>query len=132
MNTTENAKEAQMQSKKSGLSLLVVLGSLLIFIATISIAYYVGWSSTWDNYRKQPLIGEAPIQIQLVKVVKNIPAGGKIDSDNVEEVRVLMPKVYSDSFGFAADCMGGRLKWSLRRGEYVSRHDLLPEVGGDE
>ncbi len=64
--------------------------------------------------------------MQLVKVVRDIPASGKVEFENVEEVRVKMPQVYADSLGFASECMGRQVKWTLRKGGYVSRHDLVP------
>lgn len=115
-----------MNSSKSIKQLLVILGSLAVFLGSTGLGYYWGFTSTWNNFKKQPLIGKEPITLQLVKVVRDIPASGKVEFENVEEVRVKMPQVYADSLGFASECMGRQVKRTLRKGGYVSRHDLVP------
>lgn len=120
-----------MHSSNSTKQLLVILGSLVIFLGSTGLGYYWGFTSTWNHFKKQPLIGKEPITLQLVKVVRDIPASGKVEFENVEEVRVKMPQVYADSLGFASECMGRQVKWTLRKGGYVSRHDLVP-VGQSE
>ncbi len=120
-----------MSSSNSSKQLLVILGSLAIFLGSIGLGYFWGFSSTWAHFKKQPLIGKEPITLQLVKVVRDIPASGKVEFENVEEVRVKMPQVYADSLGFASECMGRQVKWTLRKGGYVSRHDLVPVGNAD-
>ncbi|MBI5172248.1 MAG: hypothetical protein SFV17_15630 [Candidatus Obscuribacter sp.] len=115
-----------MHSSNSTKQLLVIFGSLAIFLGSTGLGYYWGFTSTWNHFKKQPLIGKEPITLQLVKVVRDIPASGKVEFENVEEVRVKMPQVYADSLGFASECMGRQVKWTLRKGGYVSRHDLVP------
>lgn len=110
----------------SSKQLMITMGALGAFIVTTGVGYYVGFSQTWNAFKSQPLIGDAPIELQVVKVLKDIPAYGRIDGDEVEEARMLVPGVYSDFYGFVSDCAGRQTKWTLKKGTYVSRHDLVP------
>jgi len=110
----------------SSKQLMITMGALGAFIVTTGVGYYVGFSQTWNAFKSQPLIGDAPIELQVVKVLKDIPAYGRIDGDTVEEARMLVPGVYSDFYGFVSDCAGRQTKWTLKKGTYVSRHDLVP------
>jgi len=110
----------------SSKQLMITMGALGAFIVTTGVGYYVGFSQTWNAFKSQPLIGDAPIELQVVKVLKDIPAYGRIDGGTVEEARMLVPGVYSDFYGFVSDCAGRQTKWTLKKGTYVSRHDLVP------
>ena len=110
----------------SSKQLMITMGALGTFIVTTGVGYYVGISQTWNAFKTQPLIGGAPIELQEVKVLKDIPAYGRIDGDIVEDARMYVPGVYSDFYGFVSDCAGRQVKWTLKKGTYVSRHDLMP------
>ncbi|MBK9773580.1 MAG: hypothetical protein IPP57_22655 [Candidatus Obscuribacter sp.] len=72
----------------SSKQLMITMGALGTFIVTTGVGYYVGFSQTWNAFKTQPLIGGAPIELQVVKVLKDIPAYGRIDGDIVEEARM--------------------------------------------
>lgn len=115
-------------SKKSTSQMGIIFGCIILFVASTAIGYYFGWAHTWADRRNRPLIGKAPLTLQLVKVVKAVPAQSEIQYENVEEVRQQMPAVSGDFVGFAADCMGRQVKWTLPKGSYVTKHDLMPRL----
>lgn len=130
---TENSESQNIDTAQSGVSsrstsqMGIIFGCIVLFIASTAIGYYFGWSVTWADRRSRPLIGKAPLTLQLVKVVKSVPAQSTIEYENIEEVRQQVPAVSGDFVGFAADCMGRRVKWTLPKGSYVTKHDLMPK-----
>jgi hypothetical protein len=112
--------------------LVAIFGAIFGFLLIIGVGYYLGYSSTWDNYRRQPKIGAEPIKMKLVMVVKDIPAGQAIDDASIEERHELLPAVSLDAYSFASEVLGRKCKWTLNKGQYISRHDVLPTIEGKD
>lgn len=115
-----------MGTGNSSKQVAVTFGAIFVFFGLTGLGYYLGWSTTWTEFRQRPQIGADKLEPQLVVVVKDIADGGEVTFDNVEERRMKLDRVSSDCLGFAADCMGRKLKWALKKGTYVSLHDLKP------
>jgi hypothetical protein len=106
--------------------LIIIFGSIFGFLLVIGIGYYIGYVSTWEHAKHQPKIGAEPLDMKLVFVVKEIAPGQEIDGSNVEERREVMPTVALDAYSFASEALGRKAKWTLHKGDYVSRHDVQP------
>lgn len=108
--------------------LLTILGVMLAFLVCSCVTYYAAWNNVWSNAKATAPIGAEPLRIKVVTVVKDIAAGGEIDFNSVDERYETLEHIAVDSFGFAAECIGRKTKWSLPKGSHVARHDLLPEL----
>lgn len=106
--------------------LVVIFGSIATFLLITGIGYFIGYTYTWDQFKRQPKIGAEPLKMKLVLVVKDLAAGDVIDYNSVEERRDLKTNVALDAFSFSSDLLGRKAKWPLHKGDYISRHDLLP------
>ncbi len=91
------------------------------------LAYYWAWQNVWNSSRRAPAIGSEPLEIKLVAATKDIPAGSEIGPANVEERRETTNHVALDAFGFASECIGRKTKWLVKKGEYLAKHDILPQ-----
>lgn len=121
-----------MATSNSSRQIAVTFGAIFVFLGAAALGYYLGWSNTWAQFRQLPLIGADKLEPQLVVVVKEIPPGGEIAFENIEERKVKVDRLAGDSLGFAAECMGRKVKWGLKKGDYVSLHDLLPRQEKDQ
>jgi flagella basal body P-ring formation protein FlgA len=107
--------------------LLVILGVMLAFLACTGATYYWAWFNVWSADRHGPAIGAEPLKIKLVAVTKDIPAGTEIGPTNVDEHYETVDHIALDAFSFASDCIGRKTKWALKKGQYVAKHDILPD-----
>jgi hypothetical protein len=37
-----------------------------------------------------------------------------------------------DAYSFASEVLGRKCKWTLHKGDYISRHDVQPEIKGQD
>jgi len=102
---------------------------MVTILACTGLAYFLSWQNVWHSYQASPAIGAEPLEIKLVTVTENIPAGGEISMTNVDERHETVSRVALDAFGFASECLGRKTKWAIKKGEFIARHDLLPEQG---
>lgn len=109
--------------------LVIIFGSILGFLVITGIGYFIGYVYTWNDFRQKPKIGAEPLKMKLVFAIKDIAAGQVIDYGSVEEKHDLKTNVALDAFNFSSDMLGRKAKWAIHKGDYISRHDLLPEDG---
>lgn len=112
---------------KGNAQALAMFGVIGAFMLVGGAGYFAGYQSVWIAYANKPRIGAEPLRIKLVEVVSDIASGAKIDYDAVEEKYATLDHISLDSYGFAADCLGKTAKWDLKKGQYIARHDVLPE-----
>lgn len=116
----------------AGRQLGLILGVMATILASTAIAYFWAWQNVWNSFQASPAIGAEPLEIKIVAVVKDIPAGGEITMDNVDERHETLKHVAFDAFGFASECLGRKTKWPIKKGAYLSKHDVLPENQSSE
>jgi flagella basal body P-ring formation protein FlgA len=110
--------------------LIIIFGSIFSFLLIISIGYYIGYVYTWEQFRHQPKIGAEARKMKLVFVAKEIAPGQEIDFNSVEERHDVRPSIAIDAYSFASEVLGRKAKWTLHKGDYISRHDLQPVSKG--
>lgn len=106
--------------------LFVIFGAISSFLLITGIGYYVGYAATWEQFLRQPKIGAEPLDIKIVCVVKDIAPGQEIAVDSIDERHETRLNVALDAYSFSSDVLGRKLKWTLHKGDYISRHDLEP------
>lgn len=111
----------------AGKQLGLIIGVMVVFLVCTGITYYIAWLNVWTSFQKDPQIGGEPLKIKLVVVTKDIPANTQIDTSNTDERYETVNHVAADAFGFASECIGHKTKWAMKKGQFVARHDLLPE-----
>lgn len=99
----------------------------MAFLVCTGATYYWAWFNVWSADQHGPAIGAEPLKIKLVAVTKDIPAGAEIDATNVDEHYETVDHIALDAFSFASDCIGRKTKWVLKKGQYLAKHDILPD-----
>jgi len=117
------SKREVVAAKQLGL----IFGVILAFMLCTGLAYYWAWHNVWNSFQTAPAIGAEPLKIKLVTVVSDIPAGAEITTNSVDERYETTKHVALDAFGFASECLGRKTKWAMKKGEYIAKHDLLPQ-----
>jgi hypothetical protein len=128
--TTENQSPPSTDAGRK--NLLVIFGIIFVSIFVTGVGYYAGYSFTWQDYKQKPLIGAAPLKMKLVFVKREIAANQQIDYESVDERHEVLSNIAADAYGFTSEVMGRKAKWALKPGQYVSRHDVLPESNSAE
>jgi hypothetical protein len=105
----------------------LIIGVMVAFLVCTGAAYYLAWHNVWTSFQGGPQIGAEPLKIKLVVITKDIPAGTQIDTVNADERYETVEHVAIDAYGFASECLGRKTKWPMKKGQFLARHDLLPE-----
>jgi flagella basal body P-ring formation protein FlgA len=112
----------------AGKQLLVIMGVMAAFLVCTGATYYWAWFNVWSADQHGPAIGAEPLKIKLVAVTKDIPAGAEIDATSVDEHYETVDHIALDAFSFASECIGCKTKWAVKKGQYLAKHDIRPDL----
>lgn len=64
---------------------------------------------------------------KVVYAIKDIPEGGTINEEQLEEKEISATKIPQDALTSASLCVGRNAKYGISQGQIVSQHDLAPQ-----
>lgn len=64
---------------------------------------------------------------KVVYAIKDIPEGGTINEDQLEEKEISATKIPQDALTSASLCVGRNAKFGISQGQIVSQRDLAPQ-----
>jgi flagella basal body P-ring formation protein FlgA len=108
---------------------LAAVGVLLI--ALCGLAFYTGKVSVQEQKYD---VGSRPRKDvdldrmgNVVYAVKDVPEGGTIEANALEEKQISASKLPLDALQSASEAVGQVAKYGIAAGQIVSRHDLQPK-----